>query len=193
MAKGFKNKIIELRKQDKTYFEICTTLKCSKGTVAYHCKNENLTYSSHVPQKISEKLSNDINNYYSNHTAKETADKFKVSVSVVKRCSTNNKRIYLTDEERRIKNYIKVKTHRQKLKNRGVEYLGGKCSVCGYCKSVWSMHFHHKSSKEKSFTISAYQNLSWNTIVKELDKCKLICANCHGELHEQQYLSKINK
>lgn len=187
MAQSLKNKIIELRKQDKTYFEICTLLKCSKSTVSYHCKSENLITCSRTPQKISVELIDLVNQYYSNHTAKDTALKFNISISTVKRCSVLNKRKYLTAEERKINNYNRVKTHRQKLKQKAVDYLGGKCLFCDYSKSVWSMHFHHKNSVDKSFTISEYQNLSWNTIRKELDKCMLICANCHGEVHEKEY------
>ena len=74
---------------------------------------------------------------------------------------------------------------RRYLKRRCVEYLGGKCKICGYDRSVAAMHFHHQDEKQKTFEISARLRWSWNTVRKELDKCILICANCHAELHDQ--------
>lgn len=187
-ALSLKEKIIELRKKDKTYFEISTALQCAKSTVAYHCKNANLQISSHVPQKISEFFLQNVQQYYCEHTIKETALHFGFSETTIKRY-VNKKTIKLTDEQKRKKNYNRVKTHRQKIKEKGVDYLGGKCQRCGYNKSIWSLHFHHIDAKEKSFSISSYCNLSWNKIKEELDKCELICANCHGEIHHNNYCS----
>jgi len=43
------------------------------------------------------------------------------------------------------------------------------------------MDFHHTNSKEKDFKISGI-SVSWERIKKELDKCVLVCKNCHGEI-----------
>lgn len=95
------------------------------------------------------------------------------------------KRKLLNDEERRIANYAHVKTHRQKIKEKGIEYKGGKCERCGYDKCSRALEFHHTSPNEKDFNISKYSVLAWNKIKIELDKCILLCANCHRELHEE--------
>jgi predicted HNH restriction endonuclease len=42
--------------------------------------------------------------------------------------------------------------------------------------------FHHCKGK-KEFTIGEVANKAWNSIVKELDKCILLCANCHSIEH----------
>jgi hypothetical protein len=73
---------------------------------------------------------------------------------------------------------------RHQLKKRCVEYLGGKCKICGYKKSVLAMHFHHRNQSEKVFSISSRLRWAWKTVMRELDKCDLICANCHAELHD---------
>ena len=86
-------------------------------------------------------------------------------------------------EERRKNNYISVDTRRRKLKKIGVEYLGGKCSVCGYDKCIWALEFHHTDPSEKDFGISEYSNLAWHKIKEELNKCVLLCSNCHKETH----------
>lgn len=75
-----------------------------------------------------------------------------------------------------------VLSHYQKKKEMGIEYLGGCCKICKYDKCPQSLHFHHKNPDEKDFTISG-RTISWERMKLELDKCILLCANCHGELH----------
>lgn len=93
----------------------------------------------------------------------------------------------LTIEERKKRNYERVKTHRQKIKEKGVEYLGGKCELCGYSKSIWAFDFHHRDPAKKEFGICEYSRLAWETVRKELDKCMLLCSNCHRELHHEEF------
>ena len=79
-----------------------------------------------------------------------------------------------------------VSNRRRKLKLLAIEYKGGKCCKCGYNKSVRSLQFHHINPEEKDFDIghSGY-TLSWEKTKKELDKCILVCANCHGEIEDE--------
>lgn len=58
------------------------------------------------------------------------------------------------------------------------------CSTCGYDKNICALDFHHVDPSEKEFTISARKSNSINdSLKKELDKCIVLCANCHRELH----------
>jgi len=68
-----------------------------------------------------------------------------------------------------------------------VEYLGGKCQVCGYNRCLGSLVFHHIDSSTKEFGISSKgHSRSWERVKEELDKCVLVCSNCHGEIHAEQ-------
>ncbi|MFA6511639.1 MAG: HNH endonuclease signature motif containing protein [Patescibacteria group bacterium] len=82
--------------------------------------------------------------------------------------------------------YLKkaVAERRRKVKVMAVEYAGGHCQICGYKKTVAALELHHRDSKKKVFAISG-QGLtrSWERIKKEADKCVLLCANCHREVH----------
>ena len=69
------------------------------------------------------------------------------------------------------------------MKLKAIEYMGGKCEICGYDKCIRAFDFHHKNPNEKEFTIGHYYKLKWGAIKEELDKCMLLCANCHRELH----------
>ena len=76
------------------------------------------------------------------------------------------------------------KERRYEFKNKCVEYKGGKCKHCGYNKCNDAFDFHHKIATEKDFSISHVKLTSFNDRVKkELDKCELLCSNCHREEH----------
>jgi len=67
-----------------------------------------------------------------------------------------------------------------------VEHKGGKCQMCGYDRCIDALEFHHNDLSEKKFGISAKgYTRSWKEVMKELDKCVMLCANCHRELHSR--------
>jgi hypothetical protein len=72
------------------------------------------------------------------------------------------------------------------LKEKAIEYLGGKCIDCGYNKCIQALEFDHRNPEEKEFSISGKHCLSWDKIKNELDKCDLRCANCHRERHARE-------
>ena len=66
-----------------------------------------------------------------------------------------------------------------------VSSMGGRCSICGYHKNLASLVFHHTDSKDKDFKLDmrSLSNRKFETVLEELDKCILVCHNCHAELH----------
>lgn len=76
----------------------------------------------------------------------------------------------------------RVTEWRQKTKKRAVDYLGGRCRLCGYDRCLMALQFHHVDPAQKDFTI-ADANASWETVRAELTKCVLLCALCHIEVH----------
>lgn len=81
------------------------------------------------------------------------------------------------------KNKQAVDVLRTKRKQGAVEYLGGKCIRCGYDKCLHALHFHHKDPETKEFAFSTGLTSAWEKVKAELDKCELLCANCHAEHH----------
>jgi hypothetical protein len=72
---------------------------------------------------------------------------------------------------------------RRRVKVKAVAYKGGKCIDCGYNRCVAALQFHHPNG-DKDFGIAAKgATRSWEKVVVELDKCVLLCANCHAERH----------
>ena len=91
-----------------------------------------------------------------------------------------DKRTYADRREELIRAVAK---RRRKVKTLAIEYKGGKCQICGYAKYPGALDLHHLDHKEKDFGIGEKgYTRSWARIKAELDKCVLVCANCHREI-----------
>jgi 5-methylcytosine-specific restriction endonuclease McrA len=79
---------------------------------------------------------------------------------------------------------IAVKKRRKVLRAKAIKFKGGCCEICGYSKCLDALEFHHLNSRNKDFGISAKgYTRSWKKVKNELKKCRLLCANCHREVH----------
>lgn len=75
-----------------------------------------------------------------------------------------------------------LEKRRKSVKQKAVDYLGGKCSKCGYNKCIAALEFHHLDPKEKDKNYSVLKK-NFDKLKPELDKCVLLCSNCHREEH----------
>ena len=78
------------------------------------------------------------------------------------------------------------KARKRSVKHQLIIYKGGKCQKCGYDKCEGALQFHHRDPNEKSFTLSSInvsKELNMSILYDEVDKCDLLCANCHSEIH----------
>jgi 5-methylcytosine-specific restriction endonuclease McrA len=77
-----------------------------------------------------------------------------------------------------------VQKRRKKVRELSLEFLGGQCARCGYSRCIDALEIHHLEPFGKDFGISARgYTRSWKKIRTELEKCELLCANCHREAH----------
>jgi hypothetical protein len=70
-----------------------------------------------------------------------------------------------------------------------VRFMGGACFDCGIHyngKNACIFHFHHVEPHKKEFNIR-FANYNKNKIMKELEKCVLLCANCHEMQHSSEF------
>jgi hypothetical protein len=91
-----------------------------------------------------------------------------------------------TYKERREYLIKAVRARREKVRLMAVAYKGGHCQVCGYNACIEALEFHHLDPTQKDFGISnkGYTR-SWDKVREELDKCILLCANSHREVHAE--------
>ena len=202
----YKEDIIRLRKQGKSYREIEDKLDCSKSTVAYHCRLENLNNIGNKSKEIPDKKKAKIREYRKNHTATQTARKFNVSRSTVEKYAEEKfeketlegtkrkckfcKREYVYKREKGHRknccNGCNTKVRRVRNTLRAINYLGNECEKCGYGGHPAALEFHHTG--EKNVEIGSVANKSWeNSIKPELENCILLCSNCHRIEHSNRF------
>ena len=186
-------KIKNYRLSLKTYDEILKLIDISKDTLVKICRELGLNKPvNHIGITKEFDLDEILKFYNESKSIRKTAKYFKIDKETLR---IN----YITDEHliKKIKKQEKRKSNpqaviewRKRKKVELVEYKGGKCERCGYNKSTRALQFHHLDSNEKDFTISR-KSYSIERLKKEVDKCILVCANCHLEIHEE--LDKITR
>jgi formate-dependent nitrite reductase cytochrome c552 subunit len=77
-----------------------------------------------------------------------------------------------------------VVDYRRRSKVRAVEHMGGRCFGCERIGPPALFDFHHMDAKDKQFGIGQDGiSRTWEKVVAELEKCVMLCANCHREVH----------
>ena len=92
-----------------------------------------------------------------------------------------------------IKEYRKVRARKQRKRkmNIMIEFKSKPCMDCHIQYPSYIMEFDHRNPEQKCFTIGEYAASGKNSIKKlleEIDKCDVVCANCHRERTQQQIL-----
>jgi 5-methylcytosine-specific restriction endonuclease McrA len=171
VPRGQKLKIIDNKKQCSTCKEWLPLESYSKAKEYYSSKCPSCVkiYASEYRKKEENKIKRQ--QYHKSYMEiKENRD-------------AKNKYIREYRKSDKAKN-VNYKSNRMWLKNekqKAVDYKGGKCIKCGYKKCLSALEFHHINPEEKE-GYNSHWTFERNKI--ELNKCVLLCANCHREIHE---------
>jgi len=111
-------------------------------------------------------------------------------------CEEHNPDNFYKRHTRSNEYYPRYKKHHNKqrsrlnreVKDKIIKYLGGKCIQCGYNKCKRALELHHTLPESKDPNYYSLRNHTFLRIKKELDKCVLLCSNCHRETHEEMHL-----
>ena len=74
---------------------------------------------------------------------------------------------------------------RRKEIRRFINSFKKECKICGYNKCKAALEFHHPK-KDKKFRICDLKTFSNKRIQEEIEKCIVVCANCHREIHHPE-------
>lgn len=69
------------------------------------------------------------------------------------------------------------------IRERLAEYKKGlKCLKCPECEPC-CLDFHHSDEKEFTIATAVVKGYSWDRIREEIEKCVVLCSNCHRKVH----------
>jgi len=144
-----------------------------------------------VKQKICQKCGGNFPNHIYHNGKRVTLQRRKYCLDCSPYGKHNTRQLEKPVKKKRVRSYPydseRVNKKRHENKVRAITYLGGKCSKCGFVGSLRCYDFHHTDQDEKEYQIAFIILHSWSKIKNELDKCILVCGNCHMELHDIKY------
>lgn len=78
------------------------------------------------------------------------------------------------DKTREVKN----KSYRKKIDYLNQFKREAGCIDCGYNENAVALDFDHIKG-EKEFSLARAGNYGWKKVLAEIEKCEVVCANCH--------------
>lgn len=101
-------------------------------------------------------------------------------------------------ENEQKRNPVRLKAYylkrNKELKEKFVILAGGKCHRCGFDKSIAAMDFHHVYPSEKKYNpASLIYGANFEKTWLELDKCCMLCANCHNSYTAGEWKAEFIK
>lgn len=122
--------------------------------------------------------------YYNTH-------KEEIKIKAAKRYALNKEESNLYSKQYRLDNLQRLRKydHERKIKSYydSVDYINkllgsSKCCHCGDNNPI-HLVFHHTNPLEKDNSVANFKHWGINKIKKEIEKCIILCDNCHRKLH----------
>lgn len=185
-----KELVCKLRVQGKSLAYIAKSLNVSKSTVSVWVKDIILTESQkNALLEHKRKVARETLSKYSNGRPFGAISKIRRAMGEEAWQEYKRKRQVDNALCWRSQNANWFVNRRRIVKAKLVEYKGGKCERCGYDKCLSALQFHHIDPSKKELKVSSTSR-SFESLKIEVDKCSLLCANCHMELHDVEFKQK---
>ena len=168
-----KNILVELISNNHSHRTMASELNCSQSTIRYWLNKYNLKTNNEKHNKNTKPIKGF---YHCN------------------RCESNKPAsdFYFRKNRNTVTSYCKLcnsEYHKNRLiniKRKMVKYKGDKCDECGIEHNQMNyaiFDFHHLDPTKKDSKFKNIKHRSWDIIKKEIEKCVLVCSNCHRLIH----------
>ena len=109
-------------------------------------------------------------------------------IGVPTKCKCCQRDFNYRDGKVQLCKYCRRKSKRLAFRISAANYKNNECEICGLKRNTIDdlemFDFHHIDRSNKSFELGdKIEDRNWETIKKELDKCMMLCANCHRKQH----------
>jgi hypothetical protein len=182
------DEVVNLKKDGYTYKHIFSEVNISQDKIKRICRIYGINRVNHRLKFDDPDFNKKIINLYDEiGNIKKVCKILKIGYFSVRNIIEikSKKNIEVDEEQKNKLNVERVHNHRKNRKKELVEYKGGCCEKCGYNKSLNALQFHHINPNDKDFTIGG-KNYTFERMKKEVDKCILVCSNCHAEIHDTE-------
>jgi hypothetical protein len=143
-----------------------------------------LYYSTRKIAELEQISQTNVRHWLKKYNLKTNCEQYKLSQYICK-CGETNPENFYGHSKKTCSKCHNLRTGETGKNNRlfAVEKLGGKCMVCSYSKYTGSLDIHHLDPKIKDKNFSCMRGWCKERILAEIEKCVLLCRNCHAEVH----------
>ena len=152
-----------------------------------YSKEEKKEYNKKYREEHKEKSQEYDKKYREEHKEKISEYNKKYKEENKEKISEYNKKWREENKENRLEH---AKAHRDKRRAHCIEYLGGKCVVCG---TTHNLQFDHIKREGKKYNITEKLTIKFDNLKEELDKCQLLCVPCHLEKTAKEWADITHK
>lgn len=112
----------------------------------------------------------------------------KTNISLATKCQCCQREFNCRNGHVHLCKNCRRKSKRLAYRISAAEYKNNECEICGLKRNTIDdleiFDFHHKDKSNKSFELSDnIESKNWDIVKQELDKCVMLCANCHRKQH----------
>lgn len=102
--------------------------------------------------------------------------------SCCKSCQSEYRKDYYRRNKEKVKS--RIASRQKQIYEWFKEYKSNlSCEKCGFNDHIAALDFHHIANKERNISAMASQGFAKETIIEEIDKCEVLCKNCHAIEH----------
>lgn len=125
--------------------------------------------------------------YYKNNRSRilERVKNYSSQEETKERIKEYRKKYYHDNKEKAIRDNAEREKSRIAFERKVATKYGCQNLKCGWDGDFLTsqLHFHHIDPKSKEYAISSMRCNSYETIIEEMNKCCVLCKNCHFMIH----------